>query len=327
MANADFCDCIIVNFRTGDGMRSRSHTPDSLSSPSEAGLGGGNVGSPTIHQKLRAIGGVPTPFAASASPITQRSNPPTPTQSGRPDFIGLAQHGAGGGMPSYARPQHQPNYYDSYNVPNGEQRRILSEGELLYDRQYHSAVTNATRDSSGPIRELASSPQRGVYMWKDNSPTASGGSYFHSNPTSPIQHNMMNNGNGANRMYCHPNAVVSHQSHVSYNPNSHNYGVPKGVGGMGGPSISPPSMKKMYGMSVQPTNISSNVSEQGVRPSPISRRPMSFVRALEMTDSLEMSGRGANSSPAGTPKGPGQMHVNDLSDRSSVYDTNYEISV
>jgi len=294
-------------------MRSRSHTPDSLSSPSEAGLGSVNVGSPTMHQKIRAIGGVPTPFAASASPITQRSNPPTPTQTGRPDFIGLVQHGGGGIQ--YARPQHQPNYYDSYNVPNGEQRRILSEGELLYDRQYHAAVPNVARESSGPIRELASSPQRGVYMWKDNSPTSAVGSYFHSNPTSPIQHNMMNNGNSSNRMYCHPNAV----SHVSYNPSHNNYGMK-----VGAPSISPPTMKKMYGVTVQPATLSNNLSD-GIRPSPISRRPMSFVRALEMTDSLEM--RGANSSPAGTPKGPGQMHVNDMSDRSSVYDTNYEISV
>lgn len=310
---------INFDYRNGDGGRSRSHTPDSLSSPSDPGPGVGNMTSPTMHQKLRAIGGVPTPFAASASPITQRSNPPTPTQSGRPDFIGLPQQG-GGGVMSYPRPQHVPPYYDPY-VPNGEQRRILSEGELLYDRQYHG-VASVSRDSSGPIRELASSPQRGVYNWKDNSPTSGAGSYFHSNPTSPIQHNMMNNGNGSNRIYCHPSAV----SHVAYNPNP-NYTVSKSLG----PPPSPTAKKKMYGVAV-PATISgiSGAMTDGIRPSPMSRRPMSFVRALEMTDSLEMSNRGANSrnSPAGTPKGPGQpTHVNDISDRASVYDTNYEISV
>lgn len=307
------------------------------------GLGNGNIGSPTaMHQKLRAIGGIPTPFAAStASPITQQrlSNPPTPTQQqqqqqGRPEFIGLSQQQHVGGPPLQQqypspRPMHGPPYYDTYNMPNGEQRRILSEGELMYDRQYlMSHDQSGGVVGGGPIRELASSPQRGVYMWKDNSPTSAvAGNYFHSNPTSPIQHNLVNNGNGGgNRAYMHPTGGVSHMS--SYNPNQQpKYGA--GAGGMNQVPLSPSGgKKKMYGGMGISATVPNSISD-GIRPSPISRRPMSFVRALEMTDSLEMSNRTPNasrSSPAGTPKGQG--HINDMtSERSSIYDTNYEISV
>ncbi|CAG7725368.1 unnamed protein product [Allacma fusca] len=313
---------------SGDGGRSRSHTPDSLSSPSDPGTSG-NMASPTLQQKIRAIGGVPTPFAASASPMPRRSNPPTPTQVVRPDFIGLSHCGVSSNPHPHATRVHQPSvYYDSYNM-NGEQRRFLSEGELLYDRQYHGVgMVNTPRDASGPIRELASSPQRGVYHWKDNSPTAPAASnyapmasYFHSNPTSPIQHNVMNNSasNSAvnNRVYYH-HGVASHPGFNSSPPS--NYLISKS--GVGAPVS--PNMKKKYIAS------GGGAGDEGVRPSPISRRPMSFVRALEMTDSIDMtnSNRGANrSSPAGTPKGSSQIPVNDVSDRASVYDMNYEISV
>ena len=49
------------------------------------------------------------------------------------------------------------------------------------------------------------------------------------------------------------------------------------------------------------------------------RRPMSFVRALEMTDSMEMVAT-ANDSRSQRPTTP-------TPDRASVYDMNYEISV
>lgn len=310
--------------RIADGGRSRSHTPDSVSSPNDMGLGNnGGMGSPPLHQKIRAIGGVPTPFTATtASPITQRSNPPTPTQTAgvRPEFIGLAQHaGVASVQYPHPRPHHIPPYYDSYNVPNGgEQRRILSEGELMYDRQY--MMPHDQQSVGGPIRELESSPQRGVYMWKDNSPTGPAGNYFHSNPTSPIQHNLINNGGGgsnhSNRVYGNPGGMYVNSSQ-KYTPAGNQ--VP----------ISPSAKNKMYDMGVASNVPNSSIMTDGIRPSPISRRPMSFVRALEMTDSLEMANRSKNS-PAGTPtpKAPGQPHINDMSERSrSIYDTNYEISV
>ncbi|XP_050685013.1 palmitoyltransferase ZDHHC8 isoform X1 [Leptidea sinapis] len=84
--------------------------------------------SPTMQQRIKALG-VPTPLAIT-SPV-RRSNPGTPTQPRRPDFIG--------GRTS-------------------PQRRFLSEGELLRDED---------------IRELASSPQRGGYLWAERPPAPS----------------------------------------------------------------------------------------------------------------------------------------------------------
>lgn len=50
------------------------------------------------------------------------------------------------------------------------------------------------------------------------------------------------------------------------------------------------------------------------------RRPMSFVRALEMSDTVDMSSQGSQCSAhmSQRPQTP---------DRTSVYDMNYEISV
>nr|XP_026496081.1 palmitoyltransferase ZDHHC5 isoform X1 [Vanessa tameamea] len=100
----------------------------------DTGSNGGARPSPTMQQRIKALG-VPTPLAVS-SPV-RRSNPGTPTQPRRPDFIGVR-----------ASPQ----------------RRFLSEGELL-------------RDAAGPapphdVRELAASPQRGTYLWAERPPPA-----------------------------------------------------------------------------------------------------------------------------------------------------------
>lgn len=145
-----------------------------------------------------------------------RSNPGTPTQPRRPDFIGVV-----GGSNSAAA---AAAYYDyQSHVVNGRamnsavsaatqgspQRRFLSEGELLRD----SSATNAdipppyprsTNNTVDNIRELAGSPQRGAYTWKDNSPNsfyqqrssmaaaaaasaAATYDHYRSNPTSPTQ--------------------------------------------------------------------------------------------------------------------------------------------
>ncbi|GLH00350.1 Palmitoyltransferase zdhhc5 [Gryllus bimaculatus] len=93
---------------------SRSHTPDPLSPEQQPQGGQGPSGqspagrgpgpSPTMQQRIKAIG-VPTPLAMS-SPV-RRSNPGTPTQPRRPDFIGVG--GLAGGPP----------YYDFQHGPGG----------------------------------------------------------------------------------------------------------------------------------------------------------------------------------------------------------------
>ncbi|XP_011874951.1 PREDICTED: palmitoyltransferase ZDHHC5 isoform X2 [Vollenhovia emeryi] len=320
---------------------SRSHTPDPLSpetsgSPATVPQRQGGA-SPTMQQRIKAIG-VPTPLAIS-SPIRRNdallsllyvspepylygynaqalaihlgslSNPGTPTQVRRPDFIGVNE---------------APTYYDvqqgnhtGIGVPGSvitgysPQRRFLSESELVRQGTDHPySRTNNTVDN---IRELAGSPQRGVYMWKDNSPGSYPGpppggagsgaphqspshrppppyDYYRSNPTSPTQQSQytMN----APRPPLHPAlrggvpVFPPHPSHQS------------------------PQVKRKATTMATPTTPTSGDAR---------RRPMSFVRALEMTDSMEM---------VSAPNDPrSQRPTTPTPDRASVYDMNYEISV
>ncbi|XP_023288920.1 palmitoyltransferase ZDHHC5 [Orussus abietinus] len=286
---------------------SRSHTPDVLSpeatgSPatgSQRGQGQGGA-SPTMQQRIKAIG-VPTPLAIS-SPI-RRSNPGTPTQVRRPNFIDVSE---------------APNFYEAHQGNGGgnvivgsrysPQRRFLSESELIRQGNEHPyARTNNTVDN---IRELAGSPQRGVYTWKDNSPgsyppsssvTTSAGmtgprqplaqrtaptyDYYRSNPTSPTQQ------------------PYSNTPRSAYHP-----AVRGGVPVLPPPHQSP-QVKRKASMATPTTPTSGDAR----------RRPLSFVRALEMTDSMEMV-----SAPGDTR---GQRPTTPTPDRASVYDMNYEISV
>lgn len=238
--------------------QSRSHTPD---------LDRAAGASPTMQQRIKAIG-VPTPLAMS-SPL-RRSNPGTPTQPRRPDFISVS-----GGAPP-------PTYYEFQGNHGGggpeasPQRRFLSEGELLRGGELPPVYprTNNTVDN---IRELAGSPQRGVYTWKDTSPNA----------------------------YCQqPRPVYDHYRSNPTSPTQRSVYYPALRGGV--PVYPPPQSPqvKRKNLVTPPT------------PCDGRRRPMSFVRALEMSDSMEMSG---NQEPRrGTTPTP---------DRASVYDMNYEISV
>lgn len=174
------------------------------------------------------------------------------------------------------------------------QRRFLSESELVR--------TNNTVDN---IRELAGSPQRGMYMWKDNSPGSypanalppiptqnrvrpQGYDYYRSNPTSPTQQ-----------------PYATYTPHVPYNP------ALKGGVQVFPPHISP-QMKRKATMATPTTPTASDIR----------RRPMSFVRALEMTDSIDMVAPPAQNEPRS-----GQRPTTPTPDRASVYDMNYEISV
>ncbi|XP_054274125.1 palmitoyltransferase ZDHHC8 isoform X3 [Macrosteles quadrilineatus] len=239
---------------------SRSHTPDM-----ERGVVGP---SPTMQQRIKAIG-VPTPLAMS-SPL-RRSNPGTPTQPRRPDFIGVSGS------------NHPNPYYEFQGRGNpgpeaSPQRRFLSEGELLRGGDLPPVYprTNNTVDN---IRELAGSPQRGVYTWKDTSPNAycqqpprPGYDHYRSNPTSPTQRGV-------------------------YYPALR-----------GGVPVYPPPQSPQ----VKRKNLVTPVTPCDGR-----RRPMSFVRALEMSDSMEMTGNNQEPRRGTTP----------TPDRQSVYDMNYEISV
>lgn len=241
--------------------------------------------------------------------VCYRSNPGTPTQVRRPDFIGVNE---------------APTYYDvqqgnntGIGVPGSvitgysPQRRFLSESELVRQGTDHPySRTNNTVDN---IRELAGSPQRGVYMWKDNSPGSYPGpppggavsgvphqspshrppppyDYYRSNPTSPTQQSQY--ATNAPRAAYHPAmrggvpVFPPHQPHQS------------------------PQVKRKAATMATPTTPTSGDTR---------RRPMSFVRALEMTDSMEL---------VSAPNDPrSQRSTTPTTDRGSIYETNYEISV
>lgn len=155
------------------------------------------------------------------------------------------------------------------------QRRFMSEGELVrQEAQLSYPRSNNTVDN---IRELANSPQRGVYMWKDTSPGYPPSDFYRSNPTSPTQ-----------QSYSNP-------------PRSYHPAVRGGVPVY--PPQSPQVHRKQLGAGT-PTVTDNR------------RRPMSFVRALEMSDTVDNT------------QCPGHLNQRPSTpDRTSIYDMNYEISV
>ncbi|CAG2059396.1 unnamed protein product, partial [Timema podura] len=148
-------------------------------------------------KERKEIGDVATPFSSQTSTgsemnlfflplnVPRRSNPGTPTQPRRPDFISV------GGPPSYYDFQ-PPQPHSHHGGPPAQrsanygspQRRFLSEGELV--RQGGDLAYSRTNNTVDNIRELAGSPQRGVYMWKDTSPGAYGGGG--NGVTTPVHH-------------------------------------------------------------------------------------------------------------------------------------------
>ncbi|XP_033169339.1 neurogenic protein mastermind-like isoform X1 [Drosophila mauritiana] len=440
---------------------------------------------PTMQQRIKPLG-VATPLVM-ASPV-RRSNPGTPTQPRRPDFIGLnaqavaqqqqqqaaaaaaaaAYYEYTSGLPPQhpqapsiqqqqqqlllqqqrvlmqhqqqqqalqqqqqlaavhaAHPQHAALAQAAYG--GSPQRRFLSEGELVRQGagggvaggELSYARSNNTVDN---IRELAGSPQRGVYMWKDTSPgftsnvgqqqqqqaqqvvssgigssagtlsssgaaagvmphaqymTAGGGahplimthsrlqdytiqqqqqqqqaaaaaaaSYHRSNPTSPTT---MPQVSGAGQSYIlryggggaagAAGSSGSLASVTASNPATGGGGYQPAL--RGGVAVFPPNPLGNQGGG----NLQTQPSPQ-IKRKQTPTRPMSFVRALEMADSMEMqsleqqqnggipgSGSVGNNQQAGGGGGAGghlmQSNASNSGtpDRASIYDMNYEISV
>lgn len=384
----------IIFINSGLDGRSRSTTPDPLSpdrpmqtsppvpggprtgpsSPSGQQVYQGVPGSPTLHHRMKQLGGVPTPLAMS-SPL-RRSNPSTPTQPRRPDFIGIGNEG--GRVP----PQYYPQY--SYEPPhsshqNGSpQRRYMSESELIRQPPETGGQYPRTTTMFDNIQELAGSPQHGQYTWRDQSPPqycqggpsnpsvvyqTCGSQEYRSNPTSPTQtcpaphyyppihHSQMAGPHGGHYPPTHQpsyNQHMSHQGHQGYPPQQQMVGRRNSGPSYVGPQ-SPQIRRKNYagGLVTPPTP-----TESG-RPSPGQKRPVSFVRSLDMMDSIEMSSRGpphhqgphgppheghhavihsqrshgGTLSPTHTPKPDHRLTTPQDLDRRSAYDMNYEISV
>ena len=336
----------MINYRGLDNsLRSRSTTPDPLSpdcpmqtSPpasnsSRTSPPGGSAycppqpASPTLHQRMKQLGGVATPLAMSSplavsSPL-RRSNPPTPTQPRRPDFIGVS----GDGRPP---PPHYYSHY-TYEPPRQQsgspQRRYMSESELIRGTNQiqqqqdngHGGYPPRTTTMFDNIQELAGSPQHGQYTWRDQSPPQYCGSnsppanyrfdprhhQYRSNPTSPTQ-------TCPSQHYCPsslpPGAgsgqLSSHGGHYySPQPPHHHHQQPPQHSAVGrrnsGPGYvrpqSPQIRRKNYnpaggnngGLVTPPTP-----TDGSGRPSPAQKRTLSHMRSLDLVDGMEMATRG-----------------------------------
>lgn len=394
----------------------------------QQGIPRGTSATPTMQQRIKALG-VATPLAMS-SPV-RRSNPGTPTQPRRPDFIGVnmvgqpqppQQPGAtyydfpmqqqqqqaqlhqtglppvhpyhqqqqqqsqypmvhhNGGLPQQ-QPQQQSQQQRTPNVVyhhGSPQRRYLSEGELARQgAELSYARSNQTVDN---IRELAGSPQRGVYMWKDISPGFSNDGGGSSQQTQQL----LGNPQQQQQPQQSPGVFVSMATSVYQNTPSPTAAAQQQqqqqpqYGGVsaaryqlqqqqqqatmnsyhpalrGGVPVFPPQPLPPVAVSIAGNSSGNNQQQQqsaqvvmgnnGIggpqAPSPqIKRkatptRPMSFVRALEMTDSLELNptdggGNGGSNGTSGgvQSSGSGRATTPTPPDRGSVYDMNYEISV
>lgn len=239
-----------------------------------------------------------------------RSNPGTPTQPRRPDFISVQQ-------PSNSTPQYYdfnsqmrsgPNHQGGYG--GSPQRRFLSEGELVRQgAELSYARTNNTVDN---IRELAGSPQRGIYMWKDTSP----GTYQQGIvPTHQQPPHISVKNQNSQQYYCsNPTSPTTQQ--MTYQQTRPN--MPYHPALRGGVAVFPPAptqqspqqaRRKPQTHTTESPDLPANAADRR-------RRPMSFVRALEVSNSMELSR--TSHQTGGSPPTP---------DRTSVYDMNYEISV
>lgn len=417
---------------------SRGYNPDALSPdhpthPSQNfGQRSGTSATPTMQQRIKALG-VATPLAMS-SPV-RRSNPGTPTQPRRPDFIGVGINQQQQQnqpqppsttiyyeYPSGLPPQHPqpPTIQQGQQIPtmihhNGissrgmmitanqygsPQRRFLSEGELVRQggNELSYARTNNTVDN---IRELAGSPQHGVYLWKDTSPGFTNGGNnpppignHHASQFMVSQHPMMMNTSRTPGSIVTPSQIDYQQQqydihHHRSNPTSPTivqqqqqqlqtsqpyvmrYGNSitssaqsqnqigssivgtAGSGGITNATGYQPALRG--GVPVYPPNPQATQPSPQIKRKQTPTRPMSFVRALEMTDSMEMqsidqqqsqqqsrnNGLNSNSGHMGGVSGSSGSNSNQLGqqqqqqqrsttptpDRASVYDMNYEISV
>uniref|UniRef100_A0A182KHM5 Uncharacterized protein n=1 Tax=Anopheles christyi TaxID=43041 RepID=A0A182KHM5_9DIPT len=261
------------------------------------------------------------------------------------------------------------------------QRRYLSEGELVRQgAELSYARNNQTSDN---IRELAGSPQRGVYLWKDTSPgfnQPNGAqqqpvSVYQNtpSPTAPHQQQQQQQQQQPMPQSMTPFGTVSaaryqlqQQQQNSLANSGGGLGGGSGLGAYhpalrGGVPVFPPQppMQQQLGQHPQQSQQLNGPGAPGgpQAPSPSIKRkatptrPMSFVRALEMTDSMEMGGVGAPGDMTGATQRPGPPNANGSSStggnngtttnttntannttsppdqRASVYDMNYEISV
>lgn len=227
------------------------------------------------------------------------------------------------------------------------QRRFLSEGELLSRNGIGNELSyaNRTNNTVDNIRELAGSPQRGVYNWKDNSPPG----YVNPNQTPMYQgapqQTGQPNGNFMGRpplpstqqQQYHPSqmvAVTSAQQQQQQQPGARQTNVSSIINNIVANSANTSNYHPALrgGVQVFPPQVPASPQ---VKRKQTPTRPISFVRALEMANSIEMTNtsyqqpgqQGDQIEGNKAEMNPSVQQTQQIVDRGSIYDTNYEISV
>lgn len=286
--------------------------------------------SPTmVANKVRVMGGVATPLAGAP--------PPTVSSPGR--YSGLTTPS------SSAMYSHAPSN-TSYNPGYAPSRRYLSEGELLDPQQQQIPGVNPST-SAGHLQELAGSPNKSFYLWKTeggNSPpinyshgpyTESASSpnhmghsyaqqvgYYLQQPVSEFLAPSIQSGGPRTTPSGYPGGPVVPPGHVS--PKLARRGMPLPHQQQQHPTPSPYSSDNV----IRNTNVTSSPHASPAQ------GPMTFTRALEVTDKLQMRGGGRGGPPLPHPQQGQQQQQQQApseggaeGNRESLYDVNYEISV
>lgn len=261
--------------------------------------------------------------------------------------------------PTILQQQQSQSGLPQYASNGSPQRRFLSEGELLSRNNGLSmgnemAYVNRNNNTVDNIRELAGSPQRGVYNWKDISPTGYNnqnqipmGSAMYA--TAPGQQHPNNSNNFVGRpplptrpqhqYHQNQNTVVvtSAQQQQQQQPNVRQSNVSNIINNIVANSNNTsgyhPALRG--GVQVFPPQIPASPQ---IKRKQTPTRPISFVRALEMANSMEMTNTNyqqqqhqqvdqSDVNKSGSEMNPNVQQTQQIADRGSIYDTNYEISV
>jgi len=305
----------------------RSQTPDHMLASNEMQQGGGgvemkplhqvqtsmasNIHSPSVAQKVSRMG-VPTPFAGVTSvPSPIRYSHPTVTSGARPEYISLAQQ-----QTIMSRPyDHDMSKSYSpgtlYGQATSPGRRYMSDGELLDSSIGIPTSSAAVVTSVGAGVDLTgsnTSPQRTYYVWKDPPQTHLSG-YNHAVPGGPgSQYPVPDNTNSPVRHASYASQVGYYlqqqqnpqqvqpppQQPTPQPPIQLQSGGPRTTpsGYPGGPVVPSGNMSSptaSASVSVAPSH--HMVPAVGYtttgRPSTHQQQPMSFTRALEISENLD----------------------------------------
>uniref|UniRef100_A0A0K8V967 Uncharacterized protein n=2 Tax=Bactrocera latifrons TaxID=174628 RepID=A0A0K8V967_BACLA len=257
------------------------------------------------------------------------------TSPGFSSSSGSASGGGGGGMP--------PSSMGIGSSAGGTMGNSIHHAQYITvggSGQSHPLImTHSRMHQPGEYMPATQQQQQQQYRSNPTSPTTMPATSSSTNaPTYMMRYGVGNPVASQPNNYVHTSQALTNSTVGGYQPQLR-----------GGVAVFPPNPSGP-GVGVGVGGGAGIVTQLQTQPSPQVKRkqtptrPMSFVRALEMTDSMEMQtleqqqqqqqGRGVGNMPASAVGGPGAQHLvggarttTPTPERASVYDMNYEISV